>query len=566
MMGIGRFRRLQQLKRFKEGVQEEGWVKLIPKKFRKYLKKYDYNVDEVIGVKDKERYILHADRKIIRIYRGSTLKGEPLLCSYLPLEKAIFYSFELDKGAVERTSSPDELMSMIETEIYANAGIDETEEYIIKYKLVKNLKNEKKVGVEAVIIPSTFVEFEYADIIQETGYLDYLSFPAFSFGALYNDILEPATDAFVVLLEDKTFIAFYDGKELLTIKTLSEGLNDVWEELNELNIANFNKSTFIRLLHQKGLIEGRYRGGEKIVFERLKRVFDKLITIIENTIADIPNVFNIQDIERIFITSQYGGIAGIEEYMSKQFSTISDVNSFEFAKKYNLDQLPIEPFLFLAMLETHYAYKTGKLDYNFTLHPRKPTLFFRPSGQLLGATIATTILLTIPAVILWGIGFFYNFRSNQVYETKTKLSSQKLSLQGELKREEGILKTIEEKIAKLKGDIKLNRDLINSLYKFKYKDIPVSQNLTDIAYYMNRNNVYLKKIQMENGEYNVSVYTHSRFNIPRLLQQLKDAGFNVFTPEIVKEKGVYTATLMITDENTPLQFEKPLNENKKGKK
>jgi hypothetical protein len=553
---------LAQLRR--KGKEKKSWKDWVPERFQRYLKKYDYNIDHVIGVRGLEKYILHFDSKVIRIYRGHTFRGEPLLCSYIPLEKAIFYSFELDKGAIEKAEDESEIRGMVETEVYGNAGIDETEEYIIKYKLVPHLKNEKKVGVESVIVPVTFIEMEYKDILEDAGYIDYLSFPAFSFASLYNEILQEANDAFVVVLEDKTFMAFYAGRELLTIKTLSEGLNDIYEEVGKLNIAGYNRDVFQKLLEKKGLDPKKYFGPEKLVYKKMDEAFGKLAGIIENTVADVVNNYNVPEIERIFITTRYGSVRGIEEYMKRQIANVGMVDSFEFYQKYNLDRLKVEPFLFLAMVETHYAYKEGDLTYNFSLHLRKPTLFFRPSGQLIGASVATVILMSIPLAILWGIGFFYGVRADQVNSEKYQLLSKQNIAKNQLDKVKKELDHILSLIEKYSSEIDINTALIEAVYKFKMKDIPVSVNLTDLAYYMNKTKVYLENISMENGEYNLSVYAATRFNIPNLIQELRNAGFNVFTPEIVKdpEKKRYTATLIVTDSNTPLNYQ--LTE-KKGK-
>ncbi|MEO1942627.1 MAG: hypothetical protein ABGW77_07055 [Campylobacterales bacterium] len=548
----------------KKGKEKKSWKDWVPEKFQRYLKKYDYNIEHVIGVRGLEKYILHFDSKVIRIYRGHTFRGEPLLCSYIPLEKAIFYSFELDKGAIEKAEDESEIRGMVETEVYGNAGIDETEEYIIKYKLVPHLKNEKKVGVESVIVPVTFIEMEYKDILEDAGYIDYLSFPAFSFASLYNEILQEANDAFVVVLEDKTFMAFYAGRELLTIKTLSEGLNDIYEEVGKLNIAGYNRDIFQKLLEKKGLDPKKYFGPEKLVYKKMDEAFGKLAGIIENTVADVVNNYNIPEIERIFITTRYGSVRGIEEYMKRQIANVGMVDSFEFYQKYNLDRLKVEPFLFLAMVETHYAYKEGDLTYNFSLYLRKPTLFFRPSGQLIGASVATVILMSIPLAILWGIGFFYGFRADQVNSEKYQLLSKQNIAKNQLDKVKKELEHILSLIEKYNSEIDINTALIEAVYKFKMKDIPVSVNLTDLAYYMNKTQVYLENISMEKGEYNLSVYAATRFNIPNLIQELRNAGFNVFTPEIAKdpERKRYTATLIVTDSNTPLNYQ--LTE-KKGK-
>ncbi len=146
------------------------------------IKKYNYDINKVIGVKENKKFILLADKKLIRIYRGN-LKSTPLLCSYIPIENAIFYNFSVEKNVIEKI----DLDSFVETKVYEEAGLLETEEYIIKYKIIDKFADDKKVIIQCVIVPVSFVNKYYQPIIQQTDYIDYLSFPAFAYKSLYNE-------------------------------------------------------------------------------------------------------------------------------------------------------------------------------------------------------------------------------------------------------------------------------------------------------------------------------------------------------------------------------------------
>jgi len=214
------------------------------------LKRFNYNIDDVIGVKDHEKFILYTKKKLIRIYRGS-LKSKALLSTYIPIEQAVFYNFEIEKSVLAKIENIDDY---IDTRVYDEAGVDETEKYIIKYKIIDSMKDEKLVTIEAIIIPTGYIENGYKDILKETGYIDYISFPAFAYKALYEEkILQKANDLFVVFLYDKVFLTFYNEGELLSIVTISGGLNKVYEALRKLKIKNFDNSVFEKLLTKKGV-------------------------------------------------------------------------------------------------------------------------------------------------------------------------------------------------------------------------------------------------------------------------------------------------------------------------
>ena len=367
------------------------------------FKKYNYNINEIIGIKEKEKYILYPNKKLIRLYHDK-LVSKALLSTYIPIEKAIFYSFEIEKSVIEKVN----IDSFIETKVYEEGGVSETEEYIIKYKIIE-LDDDKNVSIEIVIVSKTYFKNAFKYIIDDTGYIDYISFPAFAYESLYEEkILKKANDLFVVLLKDKVFLTFYSEGNLVNIVTIAGGLDFVFEELKNLKIKNFDFEIFKKILLKKGLNEIKYLNKEKIVLKKLQEKFIQFGDIINSQISSTVEKYKLDNIERIFITTEFGNVPNLEKFIENLLS-IKTFN-FEFYENYNLDKLEINPFLFLAMLETYCAYKNSNQEYNFSLFLRKPTFFYRPSGMLL--------LIFISSIILSGAYPLYLYINGLIFKKK----------------------------------------------------------------------------------------------------------------------------------------------------
>lgn len=507
----------------------------------KFLKKYNYDINKVVGIKGNERYILYADKKLLRIYRED-LRSTPLINTYIPIENAIFYNFEIEKNLIEKI----ELDKFIETKVYEETGINEAESYIIKYKIVDFLKNDKKVMIETVIISESIIKNEFNYILEETGYIDYLSFPAFSYQSLYQEnILSPANDMFVVILEDKIFITFYSDGKLIKIVTISEGLDKIYEKLSNLNIANFNFEVLKKLLNQKGVDQYRYNPKEFIVYTNLASEIDSLANIIEEQIKRFTEIYNIDEIDRIFITTKYGNIKGLDSYFTKYMNI--DTFDFEFYENYNLDRLPIDPLLFLGMLETHYAYKYQDFTYNFSLFLREPTFFYRPSGQFVLSVSAATIIFSIMPLYQYVNGLIYKYKNNNLKLEVSKLNTDIVKLTVQKNKLEKQKKSIEPVINKLTNEIKKDKRLINEVYKFKYSYIPKSQELTDITFFLNKNNVYIKNFSYSNNQFIINVFSNKDSNIANLIEDLTNNGFNIYTDGIKFNKQKYISEIRIKE-------------------
>jgi len=182
------------------------------------------------------------------------------------------------------------------------------------------MKDEKLVTVEVIIIPAGYIENGYKDILQESGYIDYISFPAFAYKALYEEkILQKANDLFVVFLYDKVFLTFYSDGELLSIVTISGGLDKIYESLGKLKIKNFDIGIFEKLITKKGVNPLKYTNVEKAVLDIMQDEFLSLINIVNSQIEKISMKYNIDTIDRIYVTSEYGNIEGLQEYMQKNY-------------------------------------------------------------------------------------------------------------------------------------------------------------------------------------------------------------------------------------------------------
>ncbi len=506
-----------------------------------FFRKYDYDINKVIGVKEDKRYIIYQDKHLLRVYRDS-IKSQALLSTYIPIEDAIAYSFQVERSVISKI----DLDSFVETKVYAEAGIDETEKHIIKYKVIDSLKDEKYLMIETIIVPYGIIESHFDYILEESDYIDYISFPAFAYKTLYaENVLERANDIFIVLMYDKIFLTFYNDGELLSIATINGGLDRVYDTLSKLNIKGFNKDTFVKLLLKKGLKDSKYYQNEKAILDILENEFSSIAYILTEQISRVISRYDIPNIDRIFITSEYGTIVGLDKFL-KNLTSIESF-AFEFYEKYNLDRLIVDPFLFLGMLEAHHAYKTGEQDFNFTLFYRRPTFFYRPSGRL--------VLITMGSFFVFGVYPLYLYLNYLNIEKQNKILEEKIT------KIDRINKNIKSKIDKIKKekkevsrlsesylkDIKVFKHFIKSIYDFKYSYIPKSKELVKMTLLFNKHNVYVDKLNYDTNMFSIDVFAFSEDNIPSLIDDLVKSGFNVDVDKMFLENKRYISTIRIKE-------------------
>lgn len=169
------------------------------------------------------------------------------------------------------------------------------------------MKDSRKVRIEVVAVSEGYLKNSFQEIVDEIGFLDYLSFPAFSFKSLYqeNILTKDYNDMFVVLLEDKIFLTLYSKGDMVLFRVIPNSLNEIYKELKNMEIENFDKEIFVKLLNEKGLDEKSYFQNEKAIFTEIKRIFNILFRNINDQIRQIFDNYNLTIIDRLYITSQY---------------------------------------------------------------------------------------------------------------------------------------------------------------------------------------------------------------------------------------------------------------------
>jgi len=503
--------------------------------------KYNYDETKVIGIKNKERYILYTDKKLLRIYREN-LKSNALLSTYIPIEDAIFYNFVIEKSVLDKI----DLETFIETKVYEEAGLLETEKYVIKHKIIDKLNNEKEVLIQTVIVPENYIKSNYEYILKEAGYIDYISFPAFAYKTLYEEeILQKANDVFVVILFDKIFLAFYSEGELVYINTISGGLNKIYDALEKLKIKNFDKELFKKIITKKGFLKEKYINKENVIYNSIIDRFANRASLINEQILNVTSDYTIDKIDRIFITSEYGKIPGINNYI-KEYLDLKTFG-FEFYEEYNLDRLAVDPFLFLGMLECAHAYKSGDLEYNYSLILRKPKFIFRTSGILLLSAVTASAVFSVYPLYFYIKGINFEKKARNVRIKLDNINRQKFALQKEMLKNKDIKKSLNKKISENEKTVDSYKTFIKNVYDFKFNYQPKSQELVNLTFLMNKYNILLKNMNYKNNIYEINIYTYDDGKIAKFINALVQSGFNVYFDKINKIDKKYTTLIRIEE-------------------
>ena len=490
------------------------------------LKKYNYILDKIIGIeyntennrKILNKYFLDMKSKVIRRYHDSIRAPKNLICTYIDMEKTLSLRIKLKKETLNKLTN---IQNFIKTKIYTEyAASNEIIEYIFKYQIVELKNNE--VSIEVIFLPKENFYKMFEEPLNLVGYIDYISFPAFSYKALYqNKNLEPMRDIFIILLWDKTYITAYQNGQYMYNSIINFGLEGVYNELlNNFEIEGFNKELFFKILQKKGVDRNKYFEDEEEIHEIITAKFSKLIQLIKEEIKIIYNEYDIDNFDRLFITTNNGNIYKMDQYLANFFDY--KTFNFYFYEKYNLDKLPISNFLYLSMIETYYSYKNNQQDLNFSLWLRPPTFFYKPTGKLI---VSLTSSLTISIIAYTSVKIYQNMLKNQKNELQQNFSKLVIKKQDMILKQQN-LKTKLNKVKKINLlQIKNINKLVNTINEIKNYKIDKNNykfyNLLNIIEGLKKYNIKIFNFDIEGKMYKLNIYSKNENDLIKFFKYLE---------------------------------------------
>jgi len=527
----------------KFSVNRKNFLPKKSNKLKKYLKKYSYNINKVIGVDPfdfNNTFIL--ENGVLSQVQIKEKRPEHLISTYIPNKNVITYELKLQKNLLAKI----ELEDYIETKCYEEVGLDDAEEYIFKHKIIDSLVDEKYLVVEVTIISKKDIEEYYTPIKKEYGYIDYISYSGYVFDVLYKEnILEPQKDLFIYITNEEIVVTLYSDGKFLQTSVIPEGLENIYEGLiDSIKIKNFNYELFINLLIKKGLDLNNYSEKEHILFNELSELFSNKFLIISNQLNSIIRKFSLTTIDRIFMGTPKGIIPGISEFANMYLGV--EANDLRFDKNYNINSIAIDQILFLSMLSAQYAYKKDDHIDNFTLFYRPPTFFYRKSGQFVSISVISFFLAILyptyqffETIIINQENSLLNNKLIELKHINQKLSKENKSLMNILKQK----KTQKENLLKYIHDREF---IVDTIYKAKKGYIPKALFLADISKYLETNNVYLKEIKFENQNLILDLYSNDTQHITSFIDDIvQKEHILVTTPGYKRLNDVYVAKVIM---------------------
>lgn len=290
-----------------------------------------------------------------------TFSKNDFVSSRILYEDMTSHSFKVSKE-----TSKEEINSLVELKMYEEAGLDLGKEYKMTY-VIKDLEFDNMLLIESFAVEKSKITERIQDILDVSGYVDFLAIPFLAFSTLYtNKIIAPKNDVFVYIEENEAFLTIYKDGHFLSTKSLFT-LNEMLDKLRKNDIT-LDTEALATVLKEKGLDATLYTKEDAPLFTALENIFSELFTKINNVIIHSRSIFGFEKIDRLFFSTHIGRTKGLKEIALNFFSP--DLRLMDF----NLFKEKIETGFFERIVAS-YVYdvlKVGSIEQDITFFHKKP--------------------------------------------------------------------------------------------------------------------------------------------------------------------------------------------------
>ena len=442
---------------------------------------------------------------------------------------------------------PDEDLSFaIENKVYEELALDMAVEYNIQFIESGHQLDDKERYFHVFIVDPLTMDETFENIVDKIKYIDQIvPVPLLLKGLYQREIVtEVGVHCFIYFQDNDAFFTIYNDQEFVYTKSLKYSIKMMHERFCELYGEQIAYSLFIDLLSGAGLSSENKEHQRDLI-----KLFGELFLHINDVLTYAKRAFELESIDQVYIGSQIGSIAGLDEYSQTYLGLISKPFDFDYGFDTNsqyVDQIHQLMHLY-TMTESEERYEC-----NFSLYPRPPKFLQRNSGKLIAvAGIALVVAFAYP-VTFWSLTFAEELNKAILDSEYAEVHSIKTTREATIN-----LKTVEKNaVTKLvqaeQEELDRQMNTLSKIHEVKVNYPMKAKLTTEFAADLNKYQVKLQKLTYHETDgfkgFTFYMISQKDKDITRLLEYLtakKTSRFHFMLEEILydEEKKHYLSEM-----------------------
>ncbi|MEA1879906.1 MAG: hypothetical protein U9N11_04615, partial [Campylobacterota bacterium] len=226
---------------------------------------------------------------------------------------------------ISRSIPEEDISDVIEIKAYEELGLDQTLEYSISSVEIYSDEEEREFSIFAT--QANKMDTLYVPIKEHTKYIDLIIPAPLLYKALYNKeaLLRDGVHAFIYFTHDDSFVTLYRNGEFLYAKSIPFSYMEMYDKYCQATGNRVEQKEFFTLLETDGL-KTSHQGNQ----EKFMQIFSEVFMSINDIVIYAKRAFRLENIDKLYIGSQKGDIAGINEYAQSYLGLEAEKLNFNY--------------------------------------------------------------------------------------------------------------------------------------------------------------------------------------------------------------------------------------------
>ncbi len=419
----------------------------------------------------------HLEREVDPVYSKSQF-----VVSYLGAKSFISSLISVSKNIPE-----DDLSDIIENKVYEELALDMAISYKINYIETYNHADEANRFFHVFVVDPLNLDEDFANSVEDIKYIDQIIPVPLLLKTLYTkEILDSSgVQCFIYFQENDTFLTVYAESDFIYMKSLKFSLRELHERFCELLGEQTSFEMFSQILSNDGFATPNREFQQYFI-----KLFAETFLHVNDVITYVKRAFEIEKIDHIYIGSEIGIIAGLDEY-SQTYLAIKSTE-FNFNYGYTTDGYINQLHALMHLYTT--VPSVQRYECNFSLFHRPPPFAKRESGKLILLTSAALALGLLYPITNWSLSYAEAIRYQLLENDYQTIHDTKTTREATIKLKE-TQKIEADKVKKAQEDEYNNKkNTLIKIHEVKV-DYPMkSKHLTYLTKDFNRYSVMLKNV------------------------------------------------------------------------
>jgi len=465
--------------------------------------------------------------------------------SYLKTQDFITTSIAVSKNIPE-----EDVSDVIENKVYEELGLDMAIEYQIDYIKGVDSTDEANNNYHVFVVDPLCIDESFASVTEQIKYIDQITPIPLLLRTLYKKeiIEESGTHCFIYFQGDDAFLTLYDDREFLYTKSLKYSFSQMHDRFCELLGEQIELREFTKMLAEEGL-----RSSESENQQFLIKLFGEVFLHINDVITYSKRAFELEKIDKIYIGSEIGAIAGMDEYAQTYLGL--DSSDFDFNYGFETEEWYIDQIQLLMHLTAQLEVE-DKYECNFTRFHRPPPFVKRASGQLILTVAAASIIAMLYPGFYWVMDAVEGVKKIAMTSEYQEIHIQRLDRENQIKHhtdERDKVKTLVDNETQALDD---KKSVLSKIHDVKVNYPMKAKRITNLTKDLNKYQVKLDEILfLEDNKTNEKMFklhllSKKDKRITNLIEwytktQSSQYRFSIEKIEYDEEKKIYSSELKV---------------------